>query len=144
MVHEGDPSNIGMVSQCGATMVSARRFLDQQSLGTPHSLDSEILIDVVEAESTDEQITQQAVRDEELDDAGMRSVEEQAARIDIENFEVEPEEVDQYGEQGDYSNEHLTLSSNKATNPPALCLNTEEVAKVFDEVLACPTKGPPC
>ena len=36
----------------------------------------------------------------------------------------------------DYSNEYLAVSSNKATNPPALCLNTEEVAKVFDEVLA--------
>ena len=74
--------------------------------------------------------------DEELDDAGMRSVEEQATGVDIEKNEVERDEVDECGEQEDYSNEYLTESSNKATNPPALCLNTEEVAKVFDEVLA--------
>ena len=66
----------------------------------------------------------------------MKSVEEQAAGIDIETISDEPEEVDQYGEQGDYANEYLTVSSNKATHPPALCANTEEVAKVFDEVLA--------
>ena len=116
-------------------MVSAGRFMDQESLGAPRSLDSEILIDV-EVESGDEQITQQAVPDEERDDAEMRSVEKQAAGIDIENIEVDPEEVDPWGEQGDYSNDYLTLSSNQAANPPALCLNTEEVAKVFDEVLA--------
>ena len=67
---------------CGATMVSAGRFLDQESLGAPRSFDSEILTDV-ENESTDEQITQQAVPDEELDDAEMLSIEEQAAGIDI-------------------------------------------------------------
>ena len=94
-------------------MVSAGRFLDQLSLGTPRSLGSEVLIDI-EIRSSDEQITQlQAVPDDELDDAEMRSVGEQAAGIDIENFEVEPEEVDHYGEQGDYSNEYLTVSSNK-------------------------------
>ena len=112
--------------------------MDQGSLGAPRFLDSEILIDV-ESESTDEQITQQAVPDEELDDAGMRSGEEQAAGIDIENMEVEPEKVDQSAEQEHYSNEYLeylAVPSNKATNLPAPCLNTEEVARVFDEVLA--------
>ena len=109
--------------------------MDRESLGVPRSLDSGIFIDV-EIESSDEQIAQQAVPDEELDDAGMRSVEEQATGVDIEKIEVERDEVDECGEQEDYSNEYLTESSNKATNPPALCLNTEEVAKVFDEVLA--------
>ena len=47
-------------------MVSAGRFMDQESLGAPRSLDSEILIEV-EVVSSDEQITQQAVPDEELD-----------------------------------------------------------------------------
>ena len=44
-VHEGDPSNTGGgCLNCGATMVSAGRFMDQESLGAPRSLDSEILI----------------------------------------------------------------------------------------------------
>ena len=38
--------------------------MDQSSLGSPRSLNSEILIDV-EIESTDEQITQQDIQDEE-------------------------------------------------------------------------------
>ena len=63
-------------------------------------------------------------------------MEEQAAGVDIENIEADYEEIDEYGEQVDCSNEYLTVSINKATNPPALCLNTEEVGKVFDEVLA--------
>ena len=63
-------------------------------------------------------------------------MEEQAAGVDLEKIEKIPAEVDQYGELGDCANEYLTVSSNKATRPLALCLNTEEVAKVFDEIFA--------
>ena len=40
------------------------------------------------------------------------------------------------GEKEDYWNECITVSSQKALQPPAICLNIEEVAKVFDELLA--------
>ena len=63
----------------------------------------------------------QDIQDEELKDAEMKSVEEQAAGIDIDRVSDEPEEVDRYGEQGDCANEYLTVSSNKATQPPARC-----------------------
>ena len=45
------------------------------------------------------------------------------------NIEDILEEVDQYGEMNDCASEYLTVSSSKATQLPALCLNTTEVAK---------------
>ena len=66
----------------------------------------------------------------------MKSLEEQAAGSDIDQISDAPDGIDQYDEPGDYANGYLTVSSNKATQPPALCLNTEEVTKVFDEGLA--------
>ena len=97
--------------------------MGQDSLGTPRSLDSEILIDV-ETEPTDELFAQTTVPDEELEDTEMWSVEEEAAGIDIENIEADFEEIDEYGEQADYSNEYLTVSSKKATNPPAISFSS--------------------
>ena len=84
--------------------------------------------------------------DEELDDVEMRSVEEQAAGVDIESIEIEPEEVDQCGEKEDYSSEYLTVSSNKTTNPPALCLNTHRRGQALRRgarIPHFPTQGSP-
>ena len=114
------PATFTRCLNCYAERVSVGRFMDQSSLGSPRSLDSAILIDV-EIEPTDEQNTQQDIQGEELHDAEMKSVEEHAAGVDIKQINDEPEEIDQYGEQDDSANGYLTVSSNKATQPPALC-----------------------
>ena len=79
------------------------------------------------------------VQDEVVDE--LQLIEECAAGIDLDALHQEElaedtvKTVDVYGEPEDYSNEYITVSHQSSTEPPALCLNTEEIFKVFDEIM---------
>ena len=118
--------------------------MDQGSQGTPRTLDSEILIDV-DADSTIEgtideavDVAQSSVVQDEVADELQR-----AAEIDLDALHQEElakdtaKDVDAYGEPDDYGNKYITVSHQSSTEPPALCLNTEEISKVFDEIVGC-------
>ena len=113
---------------------------------SPCALDSEILIEV-DDESTVEGVIEtidmtqgSAVENEIVDEPQL--VEESAAQIDLEALHEEQEmakgteeNIDACGEPDDYSNEYITVSRQSSTEPPAMCLITEEISKVFDETV---------
>ena len=43
--------------------------------------------------------------------------------------------IDEYGEKEDFAEEHLTISNDAAKEPAAICINTEEIGRTFDEML---------
>ena len=116
--------------------------MDQSSLGKPRSLDSEIVIEV-----TDENLDEVNVSIEPEFEKQEEDVQEAQADIDWEDANVETiigdddnlmdvdEAVDEYGEKEDYAEEYLTISNAIAQEPPAICLNTEEIRRTFDELL---------
>ena len=120
--------------------------MDQGSQGSPRNLDSEILVEV-DDESTIEgaidetiDVAQSSVVEDEIIDE-LQLVEDGAAGIDLDALHEEQEKakdaenVDAYGELDDYSNEDITVSHQLSTEPPAMCLNIEEISKVFDETV---------
>ena len=92
---------------------------------TPRTLDSEITIDVV-VERAEIDPAQQDIQEDEQDEDELHLVEDQAASINVEEIQVDPSQIDQCGELEDLRNEYLTVSNNKATQSPAMCLNIEE------------------
>ena len=114
--------------------------MGQSSLGKPRSLDSEIVI-VIADESMEEinvgvepEVEEQedgaqpAQTDEGQDDANVEAI------IDDDNLMEIDETVDEYGEKVDFAEEYLSISNDIAHQPPAICLNTEEIGKTFDEL----------
>ena len=109
--------------------------MDQSSLGKPRSLDSEVVIDVEETAIADidvavepdledpEDETQNAQSEQDLFDANVEAI-------------IDPEEIiDEYGEKVDFAEEYLTISNDVAKEPAAICINTEEIGKTYDEML---------
>ena len=43
--------------------------------------------------------------------------------------------IDEYGEKEDFAVEYLTISNDAAKEPAAICINTEEIGRTFDEML---------
>ena len=43
--------------------------------------------------------------------------------------------IDEYGEKEDFAEEYLTISNDVAKEPAAICVNTEEIGRTFDEML---------
>ena len=141
------PTTLIRCVRCNAALISVGRFMDQGSQGMPRTLDSEILIEV-DDESTIEgaidetiDVAQRSVVEDEIIDE-LQLVEESAAGIDLDALHEEQEKakdadenVDAYGELYDYSNECITVSHQSSTKPPAMCLNTEEICKVLDEIV---------
>ena len=120
--------------------------MDQDSQCMPRSLDSEILVEVdgessVEGaiDDTIEVAQSSVVQDEVVDE--LQLIEEYAAGIDLDALHQEElaedtvKTVDVYGEPEDRSNEYITVSHQSSTEPSALCLNTEEIFKVFEEMM---------
>ena len=115
--------------------------MDQSSLGKPRSLDSEVVIDVEEETVTDIDVAiepdledpedeAQAAQDEQDEyDANVEAI------IDADTPEDTEEAVDGYGEKEDFAEEYLTISNDVAKEPAAICINTEEIGKTFDEML---------
>ena len=99
--------------------------------GVPCSLDSKAVINVDDDEELADALADEAVADEQLEDEVDRTNRE-AAAIDLNPSEP----VEQYGERADFWNEYVTVSNSKACQPPATCLNVEEIGRVFDEVFA--------
>ena len=105
------------------------------------SLDSEIVIDVEETAIADidvaiepdledpEDETQNAQSEQDLFDANVEA-------IIVADTPEDPEEViDEYGEKVDVAEEYLTISNDVAKEPAAICINTEEIGKTYDEML---------
>ena len=135
------PASIIRCLLCNAQMVSVGRFMDQSSLGKPRSLDSEVVIDVEETAIADidvavepdledpEDETQNAQSEQDLFDANVEA-------IIVADTPEDPEEViDEYGEKVDFAEEYLTISNDVAKEPAAICINTEEIGKTYDEML---------
>ena len=108
----------------------------------PRSLDSEILIEVDDEstiegtiDDTIEMMQSSVVQDEIANE--LQLIEESAAGIDLDALHQEDlaedtaKNIDAYGEPEDYSNEYINVSHQSNTEPPALCLNTEEISKTF-------------
>ena len=135
------PASIIRCLLCNAQLVSVGRFMDQSSLGKPRSLDSEVVIDVEETAIADidvavepdledpEDETQNALSEQDLFDANVEA-------IIVADTPEDPEEViDEYGEKVDFAEEYLTISNDVAKEPAAICINTEEIGKTYDEML---------
>ena len=124
-----------------AQLVSVGRFMDQSSLGKPRSLDSEVVIDVEESTIVDidvaiepdledpEDENQDAQSEQDLFDANVEAI------IDADTPEDTEEVMDEYGEKVDFAEEYLTISNDVAKEPAAICINTEELGKTYDEML---------
>ena len=69
-----------------------------------------------------------------LDEQAQRDAEVEAIIADDNLMDVE-ENVDEYGEKVDYAEEYLTISNDVAKEPAAICINTEEIGKTYDEML---------
>ena len=135
------PASIIRCLLCNAQLVSVGRFMDQSSLGKPRSLDSEVVIDVEEATIADidvaiepdledpEDEAQDAQSERDLYDANVEAI------IDADTREDTEEAVDGYGEKVDFAEEYLTISNDIAKEPAAICINTEEIGKTYDEML---------
>ena len=116
--------------------------MDQSSLGKPRSLDSEVLIEVEdegmgeidvslepEVEGQDDETQPEKIGDDQ-DDANVEAI------ISDDTFMEIDEIVDEYGEKVDFAEEYLSISNDAAQEPPAICLNTEEIGEAFDEMFA--------
>ena len=136
------PASIIRCLLCNAQLVSVgRRFMDQSSLGKPRSLDSEVVIDVEESTIADidvaiepdledpEDEAQAAQSEQDLFDANVEAI------IDADTPEDTEEVVDGYGEKVDFAEEYLTIANDVAKEPGAICINTEEIGKTYDEML---------
>ena len=134
------PASIIRCLLCNAQILSVGRFMDQSSLGKPRSLDSEIVIEVTDENSDEVNVSIEPDFEEQEED-----VQEAQADIDPRDANVEAiigddnlmdddEAVDEYGEKEDYAEEYLTISNAIAQEPPAICLNTEEIGRTFDEL----------
>ena len=135
------PASIIRCLLCNAQLVSVGRFMDQSSLGKPRSLDSEVVIDVEETTTADidvavepdledpEDETQNAQSEQDLFDANVEAI------IDADTPEDPEEVMDEYGEKVDFAEEYLTISNDVAKEPAAICINTEEIGKTYDEML---------
>ena len=116
--------------------------MDNSCLGSSRSINIEdddeeepiasVVIDLVE-----ELETALAAEDEE------DQTEEKAKIIDLEDMNRKKgstaaggDELDSYQQREDYWNEYIPVSHSKANEPPAVCLNVEEIGRVFDEVFA--------
>ena len=118
-----------------------RSFMDQGSQGMPRSLDSEILIEVDDVRQS--KLHSAALSRMKLPMSYSSSKRAQQKSISMHFISIHQEKlakdtaknVDAYGEPDDYSNEYITVSRQSSTEPPALCLNTEEISKVFDEIM---------
>ena len=73
--------------------------------------------------------TRNAQSEQDLFDANVEAV------IDADILEDTEEVVDRYGEKVDFAEEYLTISNDVAKEPAAICINTEEIGKTYDEVL---------
>ena len=135
------PASIIRCLMCNAQLVTVGRFMDQSSLGKPRSLDSEVVIDVADENIADIDVAIEP-EFEEPEDETQASLDEQAQRdaeveaiIDDDTLMDVEENVDEYGEKVDYAEEYLTISNDVAKEPAAICINTEEIGKTYDEML---------
>ena len=117
--------------------------MDQSSLGKPRSLDSEVVINIEESAIADidvaiepdledpEDEEQAAQNEQDLFDANVEAI------IGADPPEDTEEVVDECGEKVDFAEEYLTISNDVAKEPAAICINTEEIGKTYDEMLGC-------
>ena len=135
------PASLIWCLMCNAQMVSVGRFMDQSSLGKPRALDSEVVIDIAEENIADIDVAVEPDFEEQEDEA--QSAQDERAQDDANveaiigdgNLMDVEEAIDEYGEKEDFAEEHLTISNDVAKEPAAVCVNTEEIGKTFDEVL---------
>ena len=66
---------------------------------------------------------------EDLFDANVEAI------IDADPPEDTEEVVDECVEKVDFAEEYLTISNDVAKEPAAICINTEEIGKTYDEML---------
>ena len=135
------PASIIRCLLCNAKLVSVGRFMDQSSLGKPRAVDSEVVIDIVEEDIADIDVAVEPDL-EEPEDEVQAAQDEQAqydanvdAIIDDDTLEDTEEAIDEYGEKEDFAEECLTISKDVAKEPAAICINTEEIGKTYDEML---------
>ena len=135
------PASIIRCLLCNAQLVSVGRFMDQSSLGKPRSLDSEVVIDVEESTIADIDVAVEPDLEDPEDEAQAAQNEQDQydanveAIIDADTPEDTEEAVDGYGEKVDLAEEYLTISNDVAKEPAAICINTEEIGKTYDEML---------
>ena len=72
---------------------------------------------------------QAAQSEQDLFDANVEAI------IDADAPEDTEEVVDGYGEKVGFTEEYLTISTDVAKEPAAICINTEEIGKTYDEML---------
>ena len=73
--------------------------------------------------------TQSAQTEQDLFDANVEAI------IHADTPEDPEEVMDEYGEKVDFAEEYLTISNDVAKEPAAICINTEEIGKTYDEML---------
>ena len=84
----------------------------------------------IEPDLEDPEDEEQAAQNEQdLFDANVEAI------IDADPPENTEEIVDEYGEKVDFAEECLTISNDVAKEPAAICINTEEIGKTYDEML---------
>ena len=115
--------------------------MNQSSLGKPPALDSEIVIEIAE-ENVEPEINfgMEPETEEPEDDAQPAPTEESPEDDNVEailgddNLMELDDTVDGYSEKADFAEEYLSISNDIAQEPPAICLNAEEIGKTFDEL----------
>ena len=99
-------------------------FLQARSFNNKEEINVGVEPEVEEQEDG----AQPAQTDEGQDDDNVEAI------IDDDNLMEIDETVDEYGEKVDFAEEYLSISNDVAQKPPAICLNTEEIGKTFDEL----------
>ena len=136
------PASIIRCLLCNAQMVSVGRFMDQSILGKPRALDSEVVIDIAEEENiADIDVAVEPELEEPEDEA--QAAQEEQAQVDADFGAIIGDDtlmdvemaIDEYGEKEDFAEEYLTISNDAAKEPAAICINTEEIGRTFDEML---------
>ena len=136
------PASIIRCLLCNAQMVSVGRFMDQSSLGKPRTLDSEVVIDIAEEENIADIDVAVEPELEEPED-GAQAAQDEQTQVDAELEAIIVDDtlmdtevaLDGYGEKEDFAEEYLTSSNDVAKEPAAICINTEEIGRTFDEML---------
>ena len=114
--------------------------MDQSSLGKPRTLDSEVVIEIEEEGVEEINVgVEPDVEEPEGDAASLQTgQDEDDANVDAiladDNLMEVDETNDECGEREDFAEEYLSISNDVAQEPPAICLNTEEIERTFDEL----------
>ena len=110
-------------------------------MGKARALDSEVVIDIVEEDIADIDVAVEPDF-EEPEDEVQAAQDEQAqydanvdAIIDDDALEDTEEVIAEYGEKEDFAEEYVTISNDVAKEPAAICINTEEIGRTYDEML---------